>query len=282
MSVNRGLPGQTLLTTLCVLLGACRDEAPAKKVDPEQPVVQRPRRPEPRGDSPFRDPAKEPPEGRDGEQIPEPEIEATLAKAKTAAEAGERTQASQMLLACANKTPASARCDGELGLLLSDVSRRDAEAGYFLMEAARTDDPKADADLYGRVAVALRKRGQLEDAVTAAERAVARDDTAERHAALGRTLQSIPEQLPRAAEEMGKAFELDATKLEFLQEQATVLGQIMDADSQREAATLFQKYLEQAKVSDQDKAAIEVRIGELKSAAERIARDEKAAAKKSG
>jgi hypothetical protein len=279
MSVNHGLPRSALLLTLCVSLAACKEDAKPKKVDPDQPLVQRPRRPEPDPESPFTNPAKDPPTGREGEQLPDAELEKALATAKEAADGGRVAVATQALLECANKTPPSARCDGEVGLLLADVDRRKAEANYYLAEAARFDDPKASADLYGRISEELRKRGLFEDAVSAAELALAREATSARHVSLSRVLQSMPDQLARAAQEMGEAFALEPENYQLLYEQATILGQMPSAEANTQAADLFEQYIEKASPPDERVQATKVRIAELRAIAKRIAREEKAAQK---
>lgn len=279
MSGNHGLPRSALLFALCVALGACKEDPPPKKVDPDQPLVQRPRRPEADADSPFRNPAKEPPPGREGEQLPDAELEKALTTAKEMTANGNVSGATSALLDCANKIPASARCDGELGLLLAEVERRKAEANYYMAQAARVDDPKADAELYGRLADELRERGLFEDAITAAEFALGRDPVADRHVALSRVLQSVPDQLRRAADEMGEAFALDPENFDLLYEQATVLGQIQDAEAAESAAELFEQYLEKGAPPEDRAQAAKVRVAELRADAKRIAQEQKAAKK---
>jgi hypothetical protein len=135
-----------------------------------------------------------------------------------------------------------------------------------LQQAARTDDAKAGAALYMAVAEQLRRRGQLEDAIAAAELAVARESTIANRVALARLLQLVPGQLDRAAEELGRAFAENGDH-ELLFEQATVIGQVRDPEHAARAAALFERYLADASPDEPRKASIEVRIGELRTLA---------------
>jgi tetratricopeptide (TPR) repeat protein len=258
-------------------LGACRGDKPEPtKVNPSEPIVKRPRRPDANPTSPFRHADKDPPTAREGEQLPEEELEEALKTSLADFADGRRSPAITGLRRCANKLPASARCDGELGLIFASIKQRRGEADYYLVQAADVDDPKADADLYGRVGDKLRQFGKLDEAASALEKALARDTTHERHAALSGVFQSVEGGLPRAADELGKAYELAPENTDYLFERATVLGQVQTAESAQLAADLFAEYLEKAVDADAThKDMAKLRISELKDAAKVYAKREK-------
>jgi tetratricopeptide (TPR) repeat protein len=268
------LPGwparRVRLLALLLTAVACRSEAPVPtEIDPSDPLVKRPRRPPPDPDNPIRRADRHPPEGREGTQLGAPELEAALARFTDARAAGNDAVAITELRACANKNPPSARCDGELGLALVVTEGRRAEAVYYLVEATKVDDPAASADLYRRLGDRLRALGQLEEAVTAFERVLAREDTADAHAALGHALQSLPGRLEDAAAELGKAWALAPEQHGLLFDQATVLGQIREPGPSGRAADLFSTWLAlPATAQDPRRPAAELRVTELRALAQ--------------
>ncbi len=203
------------------------------------------------------------PTGREGDQVPEEELEKILADAAAAEDHSNERR--RLLVRCANKIPASARCDGQLGLeLITNKKRRDV-ALYYLMEAARVDDPKASASLYGDIGEQLRLHAKLEDAASALIMAADREDTVERHRALASVLQSIPERRTEAADELAWIRNKgDSNRL--LLEEAVIRGQV--ADQLDLSLQLFKEYAERTKDLDpgefaMDRADLKVRIGEL-------------------
>lgn len=196
-------------------------------------------------DSPLRNPAYETPNGPDGPQVPEPEIEAALAEAAKHAALGDVPQQRIALATCANKTPPSARCDGELGLSMITIKNRRATALYHLMAAANVDDPKADASLYARVGQALWGHGKQAESVVAFERAVARDPTAEHLFMLGQALSLMNDRLLEAADFMAQARGKD-DRIAWLHDEAVIRGQIPAREQAAAALALFRLYIERA------------------------------------
>jgi tetratricopeptide (TPR) repeat protein len=204
-----------------------------------------PKQPQRAPDSPLRNPASQTPNGPDGAQLPEPELEAALAEAAKHAAVGDVTQQRIALSKCANKTPPSARCDGELGLSMADSKHRRATALYHLVAAANLDDAKADASLYARVGQALSGHGKLVEAVTAFERAVARDATAEHLFLLGQSLSLVPDRLLEAADHMALARAKD-DRIAWLHDEGVIRGQIPAREQAEAALALFRLYVERA------------------------------------
>ena len=194
----------------------------------------------------MRNPSREEPRAREGEQLPAAEIDKLLAEAATQAEVGNTTAQRNALRGCANKVPASARCDGEMGLAQIASKNRKATALYYLKEAATHDDPKADASLYLRVGRALRSHGKYAEASAALEFAFAREDSAEVSFELARTLSLQPARLSEATDFMAQA-RAKEDRFEWLYEEAVLRGQLPIAEQATQAATLFGLYLEQAK-----------------------------------
>lgn len=228
-------------------------------------------------DDPLRNPAYETPRGRDGEQLGEAQIDATLAEAARFAELGDTAQQRLALRNCANKTPPSARCDGEMGLSMIIAKNRRATAIYYLLEAAAIDDPKASADLYARVAEALRQHGKLIEATVALERAIGRPtgptgptdqgESAEHLFALGQVLSLQPTRLPEGADRMAQARAMD-DRIEWLHDEAVIRGQIPVREQAQASLQLFRTYVERAAELPPEElptqpAALEGRMAEL-------------------
>lgn len=229
-----------------------RDVRPTKVDDPNDPL---------------RNPAYETPSGPDGAQLPEPELEAVLAEAAKHAAIGDTPQQRIALGRCANKTPTSARCDGELGLSIIDSKNRRAAALYYLIAAASVDDPKADASLYARVGQALSRHGKHDESVAAFERAIARDPSAENLFLLGQTLSMTPDHLIEAADRIAEARAKD-DRIAWLYDEAVIRGQIPTREQAGAAIALFRLYLERAATAPADQLPttperLTVRIEEL-------------------
>ncbi|MFV8753482.1 hypothetical protein ACNOYE_23265 [Nannocystaceae bacterium ST9] len=218
---------------------------------------------------PIGDPALDPPLGRDGAQVGKAEIDAILAAAAELGKIGNTIEERIELSKCANKTPASARCDGAMGLSLAPAKNRRAVAHYYLIEASKLDDPDAGAPLYAAVAEALRSHGLIVEATQAQEKAVVRDGSAIQRFALGRLLSLQAERLRDAAELIAGARAED-DKLEWLYEEAVVRGQIPTREDAKLAGDLLEAYVARvAALPEGDPAKIDTtalagRIAELR------------------
>lgn len=206
------------------------------------------------------------PDGREGEQLEPAVLDEVLAEAERFVSENRESVATVRLRDCANKRPASARCDGRLGVLLAKTGRHRAEATYYLLEAAKTDEPEASAKDYDAVADTLRKYGEYAASVEARTLAIAREDAAFRHAELSAALQGLPDQSDAAVAELARAYEMDPTQHKWLLDQATLTAR--DPARREEATTLFEKFLAATKgeVPSRD-TRIEARIAELKAPA---------------
>jgi tetratricopeptide (TPR) repeat protein len=250
---HRLLPNWRLAGVLAVSLGAvvsgsgCVDEDPPEPVKLERasPFERDVPKQKQNPDNPLRNPATATPNGPDGPQVPEPELEAALAEAAKHAAIGNVPQQRIALATCANKTPASARCDGELGLSMIDAKNRRATALYHLMSAANVDDPKAGASLYARVGQALWGHGKQAESVVAFERAVARDPSAEHLFMLGQALSLVSDRLLEAADYMAQARAKD-DRIAWLHDEAVIRGQIPTREQAAAALALFRLYIERA------------------------------------
>ncbi|KIG19577.1 hypothetical protein DB30_00086 [Enhygromyxa salina] len=203
-------------------------------------------KPPPDPNDPLRNPAYETPRGRDGDQVSDERIDAVLAEAAGFAKIDDVAQQRNVLRECANKTPPSARCDGEMGLAMIQAKNRRAAALYYLTEAAAVDDPKAGAELYARIGEQLRQHGKLVEATVALERAIARDEAAEYLFALGQVLSLQQEHLVEGANRMAQARAKD-DRIEWLHDEAVIRGQIPVREQAVAALELFQLYVERAK-----------------------------------
>jgi tetratricopeptide (TPR) repeat protein len=232
---------------VCVGAGCVGDDKPEpSKIERASPYERdvRPTKVDDPND-PLRNPAYETPNGPDGAQLPEPELEAVLAEAAKHAAIGDKAQQRIALGKCANKTPPSARCDGELGLSIIDSKNRRAAALYYLIAAASTDDPKADASLYARVGQVLSRHGKQSESVAALERAIARDPSAENLFLLGQTLSLVPDRLIDAADRMAEARAKD-DRIAWLHDEAVIRGQVPTREQAEAALALFRLYSERA------------------------------------
>lgn len=216
---------------------------------------------------PIRNPAVEAPSGRDGAQIPDEEIDAVLAEAAEFAKIKDLAQERTILSKCANKTPASGRCDGYMGLSLIASKNRRATALYYLSEAAVIDDPKADAAMYIRIGDALGTHSSFELAISAMEKGIARDPSAENLYAFGRLLSLMPDRLGDSAARLAEARSKD-DRIDWLYEEAVIRGQIPVREQAEQALALFKEYRARAETVPAetlpaDPASLEPRVAEL-------------------
>jgi hypothetical protein len=254
----------------CSAITGCKGDAKPepKLIEQASPFDRAPKPKAPRDpDDPLRNPAYETPRGRDGEQISEAQIDATLAEAASFAEAGDVAQQRNVLRKCANKTPPSARCDGQMGLSMIEAKNRRATALYYLSEAAAIDDPKASAELYARIGEQLRHHGKYVEATVALERAIARGEAPEHVFALGQVLSLQSEHLAEGADHMAAARAKD-DRIEWLHDEAVIRGQIPVREQAQAALGLFATYIERAATLPADKLpsapdGIKARVAEL-------------------
>jgi hypothetical protein len=232
----------------CGAITGCKGDAkPEPKLVEQASPFDRGPKPKPPRDpnDPLRNPAYETPRGRDGEQISDAQIDATLAEAASFAELGDVAQQRNVLRNCANKTPPSARCDGQMGLAMIGAKNRRATALYYLLEAAAVDDPKASAELYAEIGEHLRQHGKLVEATVALERAIARGEAPEHVFLLGQVLSLQPEHLAEGADRMAAARAKD-DRIEWLHDEAVIRGQIGVREQAEAAVGLFATYVERA------------------------------------
>lgn len=196
-SIGTGHVGTTAAWVMVVALGAAACSSPdpgATKLedDPKRTRLGQPQKP-PRPANPALKSAElDAPTSTEGPALAAEKIDAILASYHAEKDKLADVQAAAILRPCANREPASARCDGELGLLLLPIERRRASALYYTTRAASVDDPAASAELYARLAEALRPHGKYAEAAQAYAHAIAREDKAEYHARRSAMLQSMP------------------------------------------------------------------------------------------
>ncbi len=239
------------LLALCPGCGPTSGQPAPQKLEQQSPFDRGQPKRERDPNDPLRNPATETPAGRDGAQVSDAEIDAILAKAAEHAQIKDVAQERSVLRDCANKTPASARCDGRMGLSLIAAKNRRATALYYLREAALVDDAKADAALYVEIAEQLRKHGDLGHAVQAMDKAIARDPSVENTFAYGRLLTLLPDRLADGAERIAEARGKD-DRLEWLYEEAVVRGQIPVREQAERSLALFKEYVARAEAAPAD------------------------------
>lgn len=218
--------------------------------------------------SPFRNPSKEPPPPRSGDQLADDELAKTIETARKLAEDGTPVGAIRELRKCANKIPQSPRCEAELGLLLADEKMRQADALYYLTEAVKAPDASADADLYRRLGDMLRSKGKSADAARAYQYLLEREpENAENHARLATALQGVAERIEEAADALAEASKLDASELQWKYDEGLLRAQI--AGQTDRAITLLEEYLEKTRGQNTERDQILLgRIAELRSISE--------------
>ncbi len=271
---------------------------PPSKLSEAVSPIQAPPKPTPTVESPFRPPSKEPPLPRSEPQLAPAELAAALASAEESRKIGDDVSAAATLRSCANKIPQHVRCEGELAILLARQPRFKYEADYYLDQvvnasadpaaaspgpdskpaspAGPTDpglngpaDPGLDATYYRRFGEALRDKGRFADAAVAYQRMIDRSavPSAADYEQLALALQGVPGSLHEPAEALRRAYELDPTRIEWVREQAILLGQTVDQLPR--AIELFEEYKTRTKdpemLADSDQ-----RIGELKQLLARL------------
>ena len=208
-----------------------------------------------------------PPARREGPQLHEVPLERVLQQAEAALTAGDPITAQRLVSQCANKIPASARCDGEYGLRLSKHTRRSRETLYYLQAAAETDDPRAGEGLYRQISNELRKRGEYGAAEAAARLALARKSSVDNFRALSNALVSVANRRSEAADALASARLLNHDTA-LLHEEAVLRAQVRGET--RRAIALFEEF--RAQTSDGPSTAkddaLEARINELKQQAQ--------------
>ncbi len=217
--------------------------------------------------SPFRKPSFEAPLPRSEPQVSEDRLTEILALAESEIATGNTHGAILELRKCANKVPASARCEGTLGQLLVDIPLRRAECRYYLAEAARADDALADAAFYGALGVALMGQGYYEDAATAYQRRIDRGAAqAADYESLATALQGLQGRQEDAAEALRRAFELDPTRIDDLHDEGVLRGQL--PGQAKQAAKLLREFLARSADLGPRAVTLEARIAELEAVAE--------------
>jgi tetratricopeptide (TPR) repeat protein len=184
-----------------------------------------------------------------------------VTEARAELKAGRTEAATQRLLQCANRTPASARCDGELGLLFAKQLKRRSEALYYLRSAVEAEPNDAEAELLQRIARQLAALRELDLALQSIDRAIAiaPNDPA-LLAAKSRVLQTDPKRRAEAADQLAAARERDDRDA-WLREEAVLRGQV--ADQLDQARTLFETLAKRKKDDPATVARIEKRIEAL-------------------
>jgi len=255
--------------TLGTLACSTPPPPPSKLSEAESPI-QEAAMPTSEIESPFRRPNKEPPLPRSAPQLPPEELAAALKRADEALKIGDALNAAAALRSCANKIPQNVRCEGELGAVLASSPPFKYEADYYLDQVAgAADDPALDAAYYRRLGEALRAKGRFADAAVAFQRMIDRTTpaTAEDYNLLATVLQGAPDRLYEAAEALRRAYELDPTRIEWVRDQAILLGQTPDKIPR--AIELFEEF--KSRTRDPDMLAeTDRRIGELKYHLERL------------
>lgn len=215
--------------------------------------------------SPFRNPAIEPPPPRSKEQLPADELAALI---KAADEATDPTSATNILRGCANRIPPSPACEGRLGLLLAPQAPYLGEARFYLAETANADDPSLDGAFYQKVGDALMTQALFEPAAAAFQRALGRGAAgAQDYARLATALQGIADRQVDAAAALHQAYTLDPTQIEWLHDEAVLVGQIPDPAEKRRSVALFREYLGRIAGDAARTARVEARIAELEAEA---------------
>lgn len=259
-------PLACLATLTC---GAPQPPPPSKLSEATSPI-QAPIKAAADIESPFRPPNKEPPLPRSEPQLAPEGLAAALASAEEARKIGDEVSAAATLRSCANKVPQSVRCEGELGAMLAHLPRFKYEADYYLDQVAKAaDDPGLDAAYYRRLGEALTIKGRHLEAATAYQRMIDHKTpaTAEDYNLLSVTLQGVPERLADAADALARAHELDPSHIEWVRDQAILLGQT--TDKLPRAIELFEQY--KTRVTDPELLAdTDRRIAELQAQLQKL------------
>lgn len=229
-SRRRRGPASAPLGAVALWLVACSSPAPeaTKLDDPKHNQYGRAQKP-PRPENPVLKSAElDTPQGTVGSALPKAEVDAIVARFEAERDQSATVQSAATLLECANREPTTVRCDGELAMLLLPIEKRRASALYYAKRAAVQDDPDASAELYARLAEAIRPHGLYEEAAQAYAYAIARDDKAEYHARRSAMLQSKRGGNEiEAADELAKAYAMDP-KWDYLRDEAILRARVPD------------------------------------------------------
>ena len=256
----------TALAALVALGCSGGSSAPAPKKVSEGALIEPPKRPQKTG--PFRDPRNEPPPPRSEPQLTPEELDKTLASARALVEEGQRDRAILTLRTCANKVPASGRCEGELAMLLADKKGYKAEFKYYLAQASETDDPKADADFYRRLAKTAQDKGDLLAGAQAMRFALDRGaDDASDHAFYAECLSGEHDTLPDAIAAYRAALAKEPDHHQWRYDMGSLLAQ---TGHPLEAIAELRSFLQATEGQDERRdAKIRAWIAELQAQAER-------------
>ncbi len=248
---------------LCPGCTGSKSPAPTRIDADNKKVVGQTPQPTNKPKGPFRHPDRQPPPPRSGEQLAPQALEQALASAREQVASGETFKALATLRTCANKVPADLRCEAEIGIILADLARHRADARYYLSEAAKLDDPKADAELFRRLGAAMKKHGLHQMTGDVYQRMIDHGaGSAADYELLSKGLQADATRLREAADALAKARSLDPSNDKWVYEEGLLRAQV--AGQSTEAADLLSQYL--AKTRGQDPEldnVLEARIAEL-------------------
>jgi tetratricopeptide (TPR) repeat protein len=249
------------LAVLAVIGGCKREEPTPTKVTDRNAIGGQVA---PKRETPFNNGNIEPPPPRSEPQLGPDELEAALTTAARDLDEGRVSQALIALRKCANKVPASARCDGELGMALLQHELQKAHARYFVAEAAKTDDPDADLAFYRRLAKTAQRYGRHATAVDAMKIATGREGvTAADWALYAEVLVHDQANIDEAIEALSRAYAMQPDQHQWLRDQAILVAQTTDTPR---AIELFERYKQAIKDVPSEVQMIDARIAELKSA----------------
>jgi tetratricopeptide (TPR) repeat protein len=244
---------------LVLVLGtACPAPDGASGADASPPAPSRPAAAEPEAATAL----PGPPEGA---QLDETALETTLAEASQQLQDRQPEAATETLAPCANKVPASPRCDTLMGLALygqRSVPLR-PRAGHFLDQGLRVDDPKADVDWYRRVGTEARRFGRHDAGAVAFRYALARPGE---HlldwVALSQALQSDDGRVREAIEALDEALKLAPERADLWWDKGTLLAQ---TSRTAEAVGALERYLELAPADDDMLDSTRARLPDLRA-----------------
>lgn len=246
----------------CLFVACGGREAPEpKKIAEVEPAVEPRVRPKRAG--PFSNPKTDAPGPRAGQQLPQPELGAAIARGKALRVEGRATVAIQALRKCANKIPQSVACEAELAITMFGAKQQLGYAKHFLLEAANAQPASPDDSLIRRIGQSAIAHSQYPAARSAYGVLLAREvATADDLEQFALALQAERGHADEAADIYARAYVLAPSRHELLRKRAILLGQ--NGDHGR-AADLFQTYIDKAKPDDEVKLALEQRIAMLRA-----------------
>lgn len=167
-------------------------------------------------------PPPQPPRATEGPVPSAAEQDAMIARSAAALKQGQRFPAEDALSRCLGRDPLLVRCELQLARVLETIPRRKAHYRDTLRRAAGTDDPAAAATTYDEIVRRLRVFGEFQAAEQAARLALAREETADRQAALSVVLQALPGHTDAAVGALQRALEIDPERSKWAMELATL------------------------------------------------------------